>query len=197
MRFSSQITKLSFVAAAALAIATLPSHAFAACGTEGNPCNASASVSLDATLAESLTLSTGSVSTVNFTLVDGQTVAGSAAVPVATSWVLLPGRTSVKVYGYFASSTAALTDGYTTPDNIPSADVLADGGSLGTTFTAFSSTYSGVGTASASLLLDSVSISSSNWVGNHSDNINLEIATPSELPAGSYTGTLTFQAQAD
>ncbi len=196
MRFSSQISKLSFVAAAALAIASLPSHAFAACSTSGSPCNSNtASVSLVATLGESLTVSTGATSQLTFNLTDGQTTS-AGSVPVTTSWVLLPSRTTVKVYGYFASSTAALTDGYTTPDNIPSSDVLADGGALGTTYTAFSSTNSGFGAASASLLLDTVSVGTS-FVSSKLDTINLEVATPATLPAGTYNGTITFQAQAN
>lgn len=196
MRFRSQILKLSFVAAAALAIVSLPTGAFAACNTSGSPCNSNtASVNLVATLGESLTLSTGATSQLNFSLTDGQTTT-AGSVPVTTSWVLLPSRTSVKVYGYFASSTAALTDGATTPDNIPSSDVLADGGSLGTTFTAFSQTNSGFGAASASLLLDSVTVGTS-YVSSKLDTINLEVATPATLPAGTYNGTLTFQAQAN
>jgi hypothetical protein len=39
--------------------------------------------------------------------------------------------------------------------------------------------------------------SSNNLVGNRSDNLSLEIATPATLPAGTYTGTLTLQAQAN
>ncbi|HTV81423.1 MAG TPA: hypothetical protein VME18_02140 [Acidobacteriaceae bacterium] len=190
MRSLSQITKLSFVAVAALAIASLPSHANAASTTSN-----AASVNLTATLNESLSISTGSTSAVTFALADGQTVDGNAAVPVTTTYVLLPSRTTVKVYGYFASSTAALTDNYTTPDNIPSSDVLAEGGALNTP-TAFSGTNSGFGGASASLLLDTVS-TSGGFVGSKADSISLEIATPSSLPAGTYTGVLTFQAQAN
>jgi hypothetical protein len=196
MRIPSQMMKLSFVAAAALAIASLPFSAFAACSTSGSPCNSNAaSVNLVATLGESLTVSTGATSQLTFSLTDGQTTS-AGAVPVTTSWVLLPNRSTVKVYGYFASSTAALTDGAATPDNIPSADVLADGGALGTTFTPFSNTTAGFGGASASLLLDTYSVGT-NFVASKLDTINLEVATPATLPAGTYNGTLTFQAQAN
>jgi len=159
----------------------------------------SPTVALNATLAESLTVAS-SVSTVNFTLVNGSTVAGSAAVPITTTWVLLPSRTSVKLYGFFASSTAALTDGYSTPDNIPSVDVLGQVTTgAPTTYTAFSQTASGFGAASASLLLvnQTISSGSANFVGNRTDNLALEIVTPATLPAGNYTGTLTLQAQAN
>lgn len=194
MRVSTHLVKFSFVAAAAVAMASLPFRANAAPApplTSGT-----ASVALQATLGESLTISTGAVSQVTFNLTDGQTATGNAPVPITTTWVMLPSRTSVQVYGYFASSTAALTDGYTTPDNIPSADVSAQGGALGT-YTAFSQTNSGFGGASAGLLLDTVSISSSNFVGTKTDDISLQIAAPAQLPAGTYTGTLTFQAQAN
>ena len=159
----------------------------------------SPTVALNATLSESLTVSS-SVGTVNFALVDGSTVTGSAAVPITTTWVLGPSRTSVKLYGFFASSTAALTDGYTTPDNIPSADVLGQVTTgVPSTYTAFSQTAAGFGAASASLLLvnQTISSSSANFVGNRTDNLSLEIVTPATLPAGTYTGTLTLQAQAN
>jgi|HubBroStandDraft_1064217.scaffolds.fasta_scaffold280114_1 hypothetical protein len=156
-------------------------------------------VALNASLGESLTVST-TVGTVNFTLVNGTTVAGSAAVPITTNWVLLPSRTSVKLYGFFSSSTAALTDGYSTPDNIPSANVLGQVTTgVPTTYTAFTQTAAGFGAASASLLLvnQAISSGSANFVANRTDNLTLEIATPATLPAGAYTGTLTLQAQAN
>jgi hypothetical protein len=156
-------------------------------------------VALNATLAESLTISS-TVSTVSFTMTNGSTVAGSAAVPITTTWVLGPSRTSVKLYGFFASSTAALTDGYSTPDNIPSSAVLGQVTTgVPTTFTAFTQTAAGFGAASASLLLvnQPISSGSANFVATRTDNLNLEIATPATLPAGSYSGTLTLQAQAN
>lgn len=190
MRFSNQITKLSFVAVAALAIASLPSHAFAAALNSNAP-----SVTLTATLGESLSVSiTGSGPSV--TLVSGGTSAASSAVPVTTSWVLTPGRTSVKLYGYMSSATAALTDTNTPPDNIPSADVLVEGGTV-SSYTAFSQTNAGFGTGATSLLLDTIAISNTNLVSNKADNFTFEVTTPAADPAGTYTGTVTFQAQAN
>jgi hypothetical protein len=154
-------------------------------------------VALNATLAESLTLSS-TVSTVNFTLNPGVTVAGSAAVPITTTWITLPSRTSINVYGFFASSTAALTDGYATPDNIASSAVLGQVTTgVPTTYSAFSQTAAGFGAASASLLLVTQALTSGHFVGTRTDNLSLEIATPATLPAGTYTGTLTLQAQAN
>ena len=192
-----QINRSRLSSAVALALAALiavPLHAKAASLNSNAP-----TVSLSATLSEALTVST-TVSAVNFNLVNGQTVLGSASVPITTNWVLLPSRTSVKLYGFFASSTAALTDGYTTPDLIPAANVLGQVATgAPTTYTAFTQTNSGFGAASASLLLYSQAISgsSSNFVGTRTDNLALEISTPAALPAGTYTGTLTIQAQAN
>lgn len=184
----------SAIAVAVTAIISFQTNAYAASLNSNAP-----TVGLTATLGESLSLSI-SVSSVSFALTSGTTSNGSAAVPITTSWVLLPSRTSVKLYGFFASSTAALTDGYTTPDNIPSSDVLGQVTTgTPTSYTAFSQTASGFGAASASLLLFNQAISSStpNFVGTRTDNLDLQIATPAALPAGTYTGTLTLQAQAN
>ena len=186
----SQMKKASLFAATLLVASSLPFSAYAA----PPALNSNApTVALTATLGESLTLST-TVSAVSFTLASGTTVPGSAAVPITTNWVLNPSRTSVKLYGFFASSTAALTDGLATPDLIPSADVL--GQVAAGPFTAFTQTAAGFGGASASLLLYTQAITST-FVGSRTDNLSLEIATPATLPAGTYTGTITLMAQAN
>lgn len=180
----------SGVALAMAALISLPTNVFAAALNSNAP-----TVALTATLNESLSLSLSN-SAVTFPLVNGSTVNGSAGVPITSTWVLLPTRTSVKLYGFFASSTAALTDG--SSDNIPSANVLGQVTTgAPTTYTAFSQTAAGFGAASASLLLFNQAISSTNWVGTRSDTLNLQINTPAALPAGTYTGTLTLQAQAN
>jgi len=191
--FVSRLKMFTAVAFAAAAIISLPFNAHAAALNSNTQ-----TVALNATLGESLTIS-ASVSTVSFTLANGSTVTGDKAVPITTTWVMGPGRTSVKLYGYFASSSAALTDGYTTPDNIPSASVLGQVTTgAPTTYTAFTQTAPW-GAASAGLLLvnQAITASPANFVGNRTDNLNLEINTPAQLPAGTYTGTLTLQAQAN
>jgi hypothetical protein len=56
-------------------------------------------VNLNATVAESLTISLGAVNTVNFTPVPGNaTNAGDSPVSVTTTWILKPGRTAVGLY---------------------------------------------------------------------------------------------------
>jgi hypothetical protein len=148
------------------------------------------SITLNATLAETLTIA-ASPSTVSFTLVAGGTAVGTPTVNVTTTWVL-GSRTAVNLYGYFASTTAALTG---TGGNIPTSEVL---GSVNAgTYNAFTATTA-LGTAGASLGLFTQTITSANKSSNRSDTLTLEInltAQP-QLPAGTYTGTLTLQAQA-
>jgi hypothetical protein len=152
-------------------------------------------IALNATLGESLTLSL-SASTVNFTLAAGSaTNAGSTGITATTAWTLKPGRTAVGVYAYFASSTAALTDG--AGDNIPSsAFFIADNAGASTALT----NTVAFGGANAGLQLANVTITAANRTASRTDamayNINLTGGTLPQLPAGTYTGTLNIQAQA-
>lgn len=153
-----------------------------------------AAITLNATLGESLTLSL-STSTVNFTLASGSaTNAGSTNITATTSWTLKPGRTAVGVSAYFASATAALTDG---TNNIPSsAFFISDNGG---TSTALTNTVV-FGAASAGLQLATVPITVANRTATRTDvmayNINLTGGSLPQLPASVYTGTLNIQAQA-
>jgi hypothetical protein len=151
-------------------------------------------IALNATLAESLTL-TLSANTVNFNLSAGSaTNAGSAGITATTAWTLAPGRTSVGVYAYFTTATAALTDGV---DNIPSsAFYIADNG--GASAPLINSVV--FGAANAGLKLATVAITAANRTSSRTDamafNINLTGGTLPQLPANTYTGTLNIQAQA-
>jgi hypothetical protein len=151
-------------------------------------------ISLNAKLAESLTL-TLSANTVNFTLLPGSaTNAGSASITATTAWTLAPGRNSVGVYAYFTNAAAALTDG---TDNIPSsAFLIADNAG---TPAALTNTVA-FGGAAAGLTLATVPITATNRSSSHTDamtfNINLTGGTLPQLPANTYTGTLNIQAQA-
>ena len=114
-----------------------------------------------------------------------------------------PALASLKLYGYFSSASAALTDGYTTPNNIPTSAVLGQMPTgTPTSYTAFTGSP-GLGPAGAGLLLYTTSSLLS--VGCmpagamcRTDTLNLEINISGlpQLPAGTYTGTLTLQAQA-
>lgn len=185
--------KFRFNKVVGLVVFSMLTASAALCQTNSN----TQSVTLNASLPESLTIA-ATPSNVNFTLVNGGVAAGSAPVAITTTWVLGASRSTVTLVGYFASATAALTDGASTPNNIPTSEVLGQVTTgTPTAFTAF--TQSAVlGTAGTGLTLFTQAISSSNRAANRSDNLNLEInltAQP-QLPAGSYTGTLTLQAQA-
>jgi hypothetical protein len=133
---------------------------------------------------------------VNFALVHGGVATGSTSISIVTTLTGISLLSSLKLYGYFSSSAAALTDGATTPDNIPSYAVLGKmpTGSP-TTFTPFTASNP-IGPAGAGLLL----YSAGSVVGSgRTDNLSLEIdlSNPAlaQLPAGTYTGTLVLVAQ--
>lgn len=156
-----------------------------------------ATVTLNATLNESLTVA-ATPSNVNFTLLSGGIATGSAPVAMTTSWILKNSRTTVSLIGYFSSASAALSDGATTPTNIPTSEVLGQVTTgTPTSYTAFTQTAA-LGPAGAGLTLFTQTISNTNRAASRSDNLNLEINLTSQpqLPAGSYTGTLNLQAQA-
>jgi len=161
-------------------------------------------VNLNASLLSSLTVTTGSP-TVSFSLVNGTTTNGATTVPISTSWILLSTNATVKLYGYFSSATTALSDAAS--DAIPSSDVFGSVTSTGgtasaptTTSTAFSQTGpTGFGVAGSALLLDTYTLSAANFVnlGGVTDTLSLAIATPAALPAGTYSGVITIEAQAN
>lgn len=157
----------------------------------------SVAISLTATLGEVLSIS-ATPSSVSFTLVQGATATGSSPVAIQTTWLLLPTRANLILDGYFSSATAALTDGATTPDNIPTSSVLGEVPTgTPTTFTAFTQSTA-LGPTGAGLTLFTLPLTALNRAGTRTDNLSLEInlsALP-QLPAGTYTGTLTLQAQA-
>jgi hypothetical protein len=153
------------------------------------------SIALNATLAESLTLSL-SGNAVNFTLASGSaTNVGSTDVTATTSWVLKPGRTAVTVDAYFASATAALTDGGAPANNIPSSAFQISNNSGPAT--ALTSTVA-FGAANAGLRLENVAITGANKQSSVTDDMvfNINLSSLGQLPAGTYTGTLNIQAQA-
>ena len=154
-------------------------------------------VGVTATLPESLTVS-ASPSTVTFTLVPQGTAAGSSPVSVVTSWVMLPTRASVNLYSWFATPTAALTDGAATPNNIPSSAVYASTpNGIPTTLTAFTQTNA-LGSSNGGLKLFSQALTLLNREGTRTDAVTMQVNLTSvpQLPAGTYTGTLNVQVQA-
>jgi len=163
----------------------------------------SATVTLSATLGESLTVVAAptSGSAVNFTLVSGSTASVNSAVTMTTSWVMKSSRANVTLTGYFATPTAALTGTGTSPATIPSSEVLGQVTTgAPTAYTAFTQSPTGtaLGTAGGSLVLFTQPLSSTNRAASRTDTLGLEINLTSQpqLPADTYTGTLNIQAQA-
>jgi hypothetical protein len=150
-------------------------------------------IALNAVLSDSITL-TLSGNAVNFTLVGGSASnPGSTGITATTTWVLRPNVNSLKLYAFFSSSTAALSDG--AGHNIPSADFqISDNGG------AFAALTNSVvfGGANAGLQVSSIRILGNNKTGTNSDlmTFNINLAPLPSLPSGVYTGTLTIQAQA-
>ena len=157
--------------------------------------SSTATVTLNAVLGETLTVS-ASPTTASFTLTPGAAATASAPVAITTTWVLGSGRSTVELDAYFASATAALTDG--SSDDIPSSHVfgLMTSGTP-TSFTAFTQSAS-LGTASAGLVLFTQTLTGSTMASTRTDNLQLKIDLTSQptLPAGTYTGSLILQAQA-
>ncbi|MGI4831372.1 MAG: hypothetical protein ACRYFU_24805 [Janthinobacterium lividum] len=171
--------------------------AFAAQSASAQVNSNASTVALNAVMAETLGI-TASPSTVNFTLAPGSTAAGSAPVVVSSSWVLSATRGTVNLYAWFGTPAAALTDGASTPDNIPSSEVYASlPNGIPTAMTSFSQSNT-LGAANGGLKLYTQTLSSSNRESSRSDSVSLQInlASQPQLPAGTYTGTLNVQVQA-
>jgi hypothetical protein len=157
-----------------------------------------ATVALNAVMAESLTVS-APVGTVNFTPLNPNGItAGSASVVITTTWALakagVNARNNLKLYAGFTSKVA-LTDG--AGDNIPTANVL---GQLGVG--AFNP-FTGAGGTALTVNNNALQIfalalgGAGTFNGTRNDTLNMEINTGGlALPAATYTGTLTIQAQA-
>jgi len=155
-----------------------------------------ANVSMSASLSESLTVSLSGAS-VNFTLTQGSASnPGNTTISATTDWVLKPGRTGLKLYAYFDSSSMALAhqDAANTSD-IPSSavEVGVNGGAL----TPVSSTVV-FGAANAGMQLFNQSITGANKTGSRTDTLafNINLGSLATLPADTYNGTLHIQAQA-
>lgn len=185
MRLQAQ---LGTVAALALVAAMLAASARAQVLNSG-----ASPIALQAVLSQSITL-TLSGNAVNFNLAAGSANnPGSTSITATTTWTLKPSVGSLNVYAFFSNSTSALTDG--AGNNIPSADFQISNNAG--PFNALTNTVP-FGGANAGLRLSSTNILGNNKTGTRNDvmNFNINLAPLPNLPAGSYTGTLTIQAQA-
>jgi hypothetical protein len=150
-----------------------------------------AAVSLNATMAETLSVS-AAPGTVNFTPLNPNGVtSGDSAVTINTAWVLNPSRGNLNVYAYFASTTA-LTNTSNATYTIPVGSV--QGKVNAGAFTAF--TGNSPFAVGSSLSVATVNIVGNNRNSSRSDSLSLTVdTTGAGLPAGTYTGTLFVQAQ--
>jgi len=148
-------------------------------------------ITLQAVLNDSLSV-TLSGNAVNFNLTAGSANnPGSVAITATTTWISKAGR-NLSLYAFFANSATALTDG--AGDNIPSADFqISDNAGP---FNALTNTVP-FGGANAGLTLFTQKITGTSKTGSTTDvmNFNINLSTLPNLPANTYTGTLTIQAQ--
>jgi hypothetical protein len=153
------------------------------------------SIAISATLAESLTVNL-SANAVLFTLNAGSSSnPGATTITATTAWTLKASRTSLRLYAYFSSAPAALTDG--AGDNIPSsAFYISDNGGASTSLT----NTVAFGGANAGIQLANVAITSANENSSRTDtmsfNIDLSSGALPLIPPATYTGTLNIQALA-
>ncbi|MFT4112691.1 hypothetical protein [Silvibacterium sp.] len=156
--------------------------------------SSTSSVTLSATMGESLTVA-ATPSSVSFVLLPGGVALGAVPVVITTTWVLSSSRANVVLDAYFTSSTQALISGTT---KIPPSEVLGQV-LTGTpvTYTAFTGTGA-LGPAGAELTLFTQPITVLNYSALRVDTLTLEVnlGSQTQLPAGTYTGTLTLAAQA-
>jgi hypothetical protein len=157
-----------------------------------------------------------STSTVQLSYVVGESITVTGAPPsltfsgspnpvtgplsVTTSWVLAASRTHLDTNLFFASATAALTDG--SGHNIAASTVQANlnGGAFSPCNTNPAADVAGVAVAGATCNVGfGVAITGANLTSSHTDTFILQLLASglSGLPAGTYTGQLNIVAGAN
>ena len=127
------------------------------------------------------------------------TNAGSASITISTIWSLAITSTRLRLYAYFNSSTAALAHGSlictTGCPDIPSSAVELKIGAGAFTPVTGSGPF---GAAGASLRLLNIAITGANRNSSNTSVLafNINLSSLPQLPADTYSGTLTIQAQA-
>jgi hypothetical protein len=168
-------------------------------------------VTLNATLPEALTVTVNSGAIVNFNLTSNTAAnPGSAPTVVTTAWVLKAGRANVNVYAYVADTSKALTGTGGVPPVIPATAVglttsisvpglgPAPTPTSGTMTTAHAGTDPIPGAPAGGLLFANKVINGTDRAASFQASIawNIDTTVTPQLPADSYTGTVTIQAQA-
>jgi hypothetical protein len=158
--------------------------------------SSTANVQLSYVVGESITV-TGAPPSLTFS---GAPTPQTGALTITTSWVLSSTRARIATNLFFATPTAALTDG--AGHNIPTSQVQAN--LNGSAFSACNSTpdalVAGVAVSGATCNVGfGMPITTANLNGNHSDVFILQLTAAgiSGLPAGTYTGQLSIVAGAN
>jgi hypothetical protein len=152
-------------------------------------------------ILQSLSVSV-SPSSANFTLVSGG-VSNSPSVVITTSWIaLVIGTDTLDIYGYFSSPIAALQNMTNSSFVIPSSAVygqVTGTGSLVSSYTPFTQTTPFSGASGLHLSDNAITLLLVLGLGSQTDTLAMRINLNGQpqLPAGSYTGTLTLQAVAN
>jgi hypothetical protein len=156
-------------------------------------------VTLTAVKSPSLTVTVNSGGTQNIaTIVDNATNDFPSSVNITTAWDVNPSAASVTLVGYFATPSAALTNG---TFNIASSSVkgkVTTAGAPGApaAFTAFTNNQVGaVGVAGGSLTLFTETITGANKSASRTIDLALQLdLTGQTTTPGTYTGTLNLRA---
>lgn len=128
--------------------------------------------------------------------------AASPPVGITTTWANLTGVDIVlSLYGYFSSTTAALTNSgnasYTIPPSIVQG-LVTGANSTATSYTSFSQTtpFSGASGLELSSINGALVQLLTNGSMTNTLTLQINLSTLPQLPAGSYSGTLNIAAQA-
>ncbi len=149
---------------------------------------------LTMTVGESITIIPPS-QPVTLTYTQGATNVPPSTFQVTTLWQLANTHTKIDVNWWFASATAALSNGASS--NIPSSEVFSnvDGSAYSNCAAAADPLVPGAVSGSTCNVGLSIPLSVSNYAGQQTDTIGVELqGLPLSLAAGTYTGTLNIQA---
>jgi hypothetical protein len=154
--------------------------------------SSTATVQLSYVIGESISVS-GAPPTLTFS---GAPTPATGNLVIVTTWVLAATRTHVDTNLFFATPTAALTNG--SGSNIPASQVFAN--INGSSFSACN-TNPATDTASVAVTGGTcnvgfgVAITPANLTGSHSDTFVLQLqGLSASLPAGTFTGQLNIVA---
>ena len=181
------------------AVVTALTIASATASAQSGLTSAAATVSLSATKSPSLTVTvvSGGTQTIG-SITDGTTNDFPSSVNITTAWDVNPSAASVTLVGYFATPSAALTNG---TFNIASSSVkgkVTTAGAPGApaAFTAFTNNQVGaVGVAGGSLTLFTETITGANKSASRTIDLALQLdLTGQTTTPGTYTGTLNLRA---